>query len=257
MTGGFSRSVVNFDAGARTPAAGALTAIGIALATLFLTPFLFHLPKATLAATIMVAVLSLIDFKAIKRTWSYSKSDFTAMIGTIFGTLVLGVESGIAIGVLSSLVLFLARTSRPHFAIVGRVPGTQHYRNIKRHSVDTLPGVLSIRIDESLYFPNARFLEDTINDAVSLDPQIRHVVIMCSAVNFIDASALESLEHIDNRLRDAGLMLHLSEVKGPVLDRLQRSDFLSHLSGQVFLSQYEADQALAVSPMQNRRQIQI
>lgn len=257
VTGGFSRSVVNFDAGARTPAAGALTAIGIALATLFLTPFLFHLPKATLAATIMVAVLSLIDFKAIKRTWSYSKSDFTAMIGTIFGTLVLGVESGIAIGVLSSLVLFLARTSRPHFAIVGRVPGTQHYRNIKRHSVDTLPGVLSIRIDESLYFPNARFLEDTINDAVSLDPQIRHVVIMCSAVNFIDASALESLEHIDNRLRDAGLMLHLSEVKGPVLDRLQRSDFLSHLSGQVFLSQYEADQALAVSPMQNRRQIQI
>lgn len=257
VTGGFSRSVVNFDAGARTPAAGALTAIGIALATLFLTPFLFHLPKATLAATIMVAVLSLIDFKAIKRTWSYSKSDFTAMIGTIFGTLILGVEAGIAIGVLSSLVLFLARTSRPHFAIVGRVPGTQHYRNIKRHSVDTLPGVLSIRIDESLYFPNARFLEDTINDAVSLDPQIRDVVIMCSAVNFIDASALESLERIDNRLRDAGLMLHLSEVKGPVLDRLQRSDFLSHLSGRVFLSQYEADQALAVSPMQNRRQIQI
>lgn len=244
VTGGFSRSVVNFDAGARTPAAGAYTAIGIALATVFLTPALFFLPKATLAATIIVAVLSLIDLDTIKRTWIYSKSDFTAMLGTILGTLALGVEIGIAIGVLSSLALHLKRTSRPHFAIVGRVPGTEHYRNVKRHSVETTPGVLSIRIDESLYFPNARFLEDTINDAVSVDPSIRHVVLMCSAVNFIDASALESLEQIDHRLREAGLQLHLSEVKGPVLDRLERSDFLEQLSGKVFLSQYDADQTL-------------
>ena len=244
VTGGFSRSVVNFDAGARTPAAGAYTAVGIALATLFLTPFLFFLPKATLAATIIVAVLSLIDLDTIKRTWTYSKADFTAMLGTILGTLVLGVEMGIAIGVLSSLALHLKRTSKPHFAIVGRVPGTEHYRNVKRHAVETTPGVLSIRIDESLYFPNARFLEDTINDAVSLDPSIREIVLMCSAVNFIDASALESIERIDHRLKDAGLRLHLSEVKGPVLDRLQRSDFLKHLSGRVFMSQYEADQKL-------------
>jgi SulP family sulfate permease len=246
VTGGFSRSVVNFDAGARTPAAGAYTAVGIALATLFLTPFLFFLPKATLAATIIVAVLSLIDLDTIKRTWIYSKADFTAMLGTILGTLVFGVEMGIAIGVLSSLALHLKRTSKPHFAIVGKVPGTQHYRNVKRHAVETTPGVLSIRIDESLYFPNARFLEDTINDAVSQDPSIREVVLMCSAVNFIDASALESLERIDHRLRDAGLRLHLSEVKGPVLDRLQRSDFLTHLSGKVFMSQYEADQSFKV-----------
>ncbi len=246
VTGGFSRSVVNFDAGARTPAAGAYTAVGIALATLFLTPFLFFLPKATLAATIIVAVLSLIDLDTIKRTWIYSKADFTAMLGTILGTLVFGVEMGIAIGVLSSLALHLKRTSKPHFAIVGKVPGTQHYRNVKRHAVETTPGVLSIRIDESLYFPNARFLEDTINHAVSQDPSIREVVLMCSAVNFIDASALESLERIDHRLRDAGLRLHLSEVKGPVLDRLQRSDFLTHLSGKVFMSQYEADQSFKV-----------
>lgn len=244
VTGGFSRSVVNYDAGARTPAAGAFTAVGIALATVFLTPALFFLPKATLAATIIVAVLSLIDLDTIKRTWTYSKSDFTAMLGTILGTLTFGVEVGIAIGVLSSLGLHLKRTSHPHFAIVGKVPGTEHYRNVKRHSVETTPGVLSIRIDESLYFPNARFLEDTINDAVSLDPTIRDVVLMCSAVNFIDASALESLEQIDHRLKDAGLRLHLSEVKGPVLDRLQRSDFLENQSGEIFLSQYEADQTL-------------
>ncbi|MBT8458582.1 MAG: sulfate permease [Boseongicola sp.] len=244
VTGGFSRSVVNFDAGARTPAAGAFTAVGIALATVFLTPLLYFLPKATLAATIIVAVLSLIDLETMKRTWTYSKADFAAMLGTILGTLVFGVEIGIAIGVLSSLALHLKRTSQPHFAIVGKVPNTEHYRNVKRHAVETTPGVLSIRIDESLYFPNARFLEDTINDAVSLDPSIREVVLMCSAVNFIDASALESLGQIDHRLRDAGLRLHLSEVKGPVLDRLQRSDFLENLSGKVFLSQYEADRTL-------------
>ena len=241
VTGGFSRSIVNFDAGARTPAAGALTAIGIAIATMFLTPLLFLLPKATLAATIIVAVLTLIDFKTIRQTWAYSKSDFAAMFATIVGTLVLCVELGITAGVLLSLALFLARTSHPHFAIVGRVPETEHYRNVKRHSVETTPGVLSIRIDESLYFPNARFLEDTINEAISERSEIRDVILMCSAVNSIDASALESLQHINLRLKDAGITLHLSEVKGPVMDRLKRSYFLDRLAGNVFLSQFDAD----------------
>ncbi len=241
VTGGFSRSIVNFDAGARTPAAGALTAIGIAIATMFLTPLLFLLPKATLAATIIVAVLTLIDFKTIRQTWAYSKSDFAAMFATIVGTLVLCVELGITAGVLLSLALFLARTSHPHFAIVGRVPETEHYRNVKRHSVETTPGVLSIRIDESLYFPNARFLEDTINEAISERSEIRDVILMCSAVNSIDASALESLQHINLRLKDAGITLHLSEVKGPVMDRLKRSHFLDRLAGNVFLSQFDAD----------------
>ena len=248
VTGGFSRSVVNFDAGARTPAAGAMTAIGIGLATLFLTPLLYLLPKATLAATIVVAVSSLIDLGTIKRTWEYSKSDFAAMLGTILGTLLLGVEIGIAIGVLSSLALFLGRTARPHVAIVGRVPGTEHYRNVKRHDVELTQGVLSVRIDESLYFPNARFLEDTINDAVSLCPETRHVVLMCSAVNYVDASALESLEQINHRLDDAGIKLHMSEVKGPVTDRLEKTDFMAHLTGEIFLSQFEAEQKLRHGP---------
>lgn len=245
VTGGFSRSVVNFDAGARTPAAGAMTAVGIAAATLFLTPALYLLPKATLGATIIVAVVSLIDLDAIRRTWAYSTTDFLAMAGTILVTLGFGVELGIATGVLLSLMLFLNRTARPHVAIVGRVPGTEHFRNIKRHEVETTPGVLSIRVDESLYFPNARFLEDTINEVVAADPCIRDVVLMCPAVNFIDASALESLELISQRLDEAGLKLHLSEVKGPVMDRLKRTDFLEHLSGEVFLSQYKAEQILS------------
>ncbi len=240
VTGGFSRSVVNHDAGAQTPAAGAYTAIAIALATLFLTPLLHYLPKATLAATIMVAVLSLIDLGAIKQIWTYSKSDFSAMLATILVTLGFGVELGIATGVGLSLVLYLHRTSRPHYAIVGQIPGTEHFRNVLRHDVVLTPGVLSIRIDESLYFPNARFLEDTINDEVAKDPSLKHVVLMCSAVNYIDASALESLEMINRRLQDNGLTLHLSEVKGPVMDRLQNTHFLSELSGEIFLHQYEA-----------------
>ncbi len=249
VTGGFSRSVVNFDAGARTPAAGALTAIGIALTTLFLTPLLFSLPKATLAATIIVAVLSLIDVATIKRTWLYSRADAFAMLATIIVTLGFGVEWGITAGVLSSLGLYLNRTAKPHVAIVGRVPGTEHFRNVSRHDVLTTPGIVSIRIDESLYFPNARFLEDTINAALSDRHDVRHVILMCPAVNFIDASALESLERIDQRVRDAGVKLHLSEVKGPVMDRLRGTDFLKDLSGKVFLSQFEAVQEISESMM--------
>ncbi len=240
VTGGFSRSVVNFDAGAATPAAGAFTALGIALATLLLTPLLFFLPKATLAATIMVAVLSLVDLGALKRTWDYSKSDFAAMAATILVTLGVGVEVGVAVGVGLSLVLFLLRTSRPHMAVVGQVPGTEHFRNVLRHKVVTSPKVLTVRVDESLYFANARYLEDRIYDLAAERREITDVVLMCPAVNDIDASALESLEAIVHRLADAGVRFHLSEVKGPVMDRLQRVHFLDHLTGKVFLSQHQA-----------------
>lgn len=240
VAGGFARSVVNFDAGAETPAAGMYTAIGIALATLFLTPLLTNLPQATLAATIIVAVLSLIDFPAIRRVWVYSKADFSAMAATIAGTLFLGVEVGVVMGVVLSLLLHLGRTSRPHMAVVGRVPGTEHFRNVERHQVITSPEILSLRVDESLYFANTRYLEDRIAELVAGRPALKHVVLMCSAVNAIDASALESLEEINHRLHDAGIALHLSEVKGPVMDRLKRSQFLDALTGRVFLSQHDA-----------------
>jgi len=240
VTGGFARSVVNFDAGAQTPAAGVFTAVGIALATLFLTPWLANLPQATLAATIIVAVLSLVDLKAIGRVWRYSKVDFSAMAVTIAGTLFLGVETGIVLGVVLSLLLHLYRSSRPHVAVVGQVQGTEHFRNIERHKVETRPDLVTIRIDESLYFANSRFLEDKVAALVAERPEVKHVVLMCSAINMIDASALESLEEINHRLSDAGIKLHLSEVKGPVMDRLKRTDFLDHLSGRVFLSQFDA-----------------
>lgn len=246
VTGGFARSVVNFDAGAQTPAAGVYTAGGILLASLLLTPALYFLPQATLAATIVVAVLSLVDLGVLRRSWGYSKADFAAVAATLLATLGAGVETGLIVGVGVSLALHLLRTSRPHIAEVGLVPGTEHFRNVHRHAVLTDPRLVSLRVDESLYFANARTLEDRVNLAVAEHPALRHLVLQCSAVNDIDASALESLEAIAQRLHEAGIALHLSEVKGPVMDRLQGSDFLHHLGGPVFLTHYQA--ILALTP---------
>lgn len=244
VTGGFARSVVNFDAGARTPLAGVLTAVGIGLTALLLTPLFHQLPKATLAATILVAVLSLVDLGAIRRTWVYSRKDFAAMLATILTVWLVGVEAGIIAGVALSLLLFLARSARPHFARLGQVPGTHHFRNVKRHEVITSPSVLSLRVDESLYFANARWLEDQIYDMAVTDPQVRHVVLNCAAVNEIDASALESLEALIERLEAAGVQLHLAEVKGPVTDRLKRSTSFCAHAGRLYLSHYDALAAL-------------
>jgi SulP family sulfate permease len=219
--------------------------VGIALASLFLTPLLFSLPIATLAATIIVAVLSLVDLKTPGALWRYSKADFAAHVATIAITLLAGVELGVIAGVGVGLLLYLWRASRPHAAVVGRVPESEHFRNVERHEVFTVPHVLSIRIDESLTYLNARWLEEYVLERVAEKPELRHVILMCSAVNVIDASGLESLEAINHRLGDAGVGLHLSEVKGPVMDRLKRSHFLEELNGEVFLSQSRAFETCA------------
>ncbi|GKW48058.1 SulP family inorganic anion transporter [Halomonas sp. NCCP-2165] len=240
VTGGLSRTVINYDAGARTPMAGVFAALGIGLVTLALTPWLYYLPIATLAATITVAILTLVDIPMLRQTWRYSRSDFAAMAVTILLTLTEGVELGILAGVTLSIGLFLYRTSRPHCALVGLVPGTEHFRNPERHEVETLGHVAFLRVDESLYFANARYLEDTVLELVAARPGLEHVVLICSAVNLIDASALESLDAINARLKEAEVTLHLAEVKGPVMDRLKHSDFLDDLGGRVFLSTYAA-----------------
>ncbi|MFM7800856.1 MAG: SulP family inorganic anion transporter, partial [Limnohabitans sp.] len=244
VTGGFARSVVNFDAGAVTPAAGVYTAVGITLASLFLTPALYYLPQATLAATIVVAVLSLVDFGILKSTWHFSKLDFMAVATTLLATLLVGVESGLVMGVVVSLALFLFRASRPHIATEGLVPGTEHFRNVLRHDVRVSPKLVCLRVDASMFFANARGVEDRINAEVAARPELEHVLLQCSAVNDIDTSALESLEAIASRLKDSGIALHFSEIKGPVMDKLNTTEFLQHLQGQVFLTNYQAIQTL-------------
>ena len=246
VTGGFSRSVVNFSAGANTGLASILTAGLIALTVTFLMPLFYSLPQAVLAAIILVAVTNLFDLKTLRHTWRYSKVDALSLLVTFAAVLVLGIENGILVGIISALVLYLWRTSRPHIAIVGRVGETEHFRNVLRHEVQTCPQVLTVRVDESLYFANAQFLETYLLNAVAERPQVKHLVLVCSAVNFIDSSALESLERLMDELRSAGVTLHLSEVKGPVMDRLRAIGFIDHLGAQhVYLSTHQAMLELA------------
>ncbi|NQV22384.1 MAG: STAS domain-containing protein [Rhodospirillales bacterium] len=241
VTGGFSRSVVNFTAGAVTPLASLVTAALIALTVLFLTPLFYYLPKATLAAIILVAVATLVDFGAARAAWRYNKADALSLAGTFAAVLAFGVEQGIILGAAISIGLYLWRTSRPHMAVVGRVGTTEHFRNILRHDVQTCPHVRAVRVDESLYFANANFLEGAVLHLIADHPEVKHVVLICSAVNFIDASALETLERLTSELRDAGVLLHLTEVKGPVMDKLEGTAFMSELKpGKVYLSTHEA-----------------
>ena len=245
VTGGFSRSLVNFTAGAVTPFASIITAMLIAVTVALFTPLLYFLPKAALAAIIVVAVANLIDLKTLRLAWNYDKADAISLISTFLAVLWLGIELGIIAGTALTIMLYLWRTSRPHVAVVGRVGNTEHFRNILRHEVQTDPRILAIRIDESLYFANTSYLEDTILARVADQPEIEHLVLIMSAVNFIDASALETLETLIGRLRDAGVDTHLTDVKGPVMDRLGRTEFLRHLGDEnVYLSIHDAMQSI-------------
>ena len=246
VTGGFSRSVVNFSAGANTGLASLITAALIAVSVLFLMPLFHHLPQAVLGAVIILAVAGLIDFATPRRLWRYNKADAAALILTFVAVLALGIETGILLGATSTILLHLWRTSRPHMAVVGRVANTEHFRNVLRHETQTLPHVLMLRIDESLYFANAKHIEDFVLCAAAERPQLRHLVLLCSAINFIDASALETLSSLVSELQDAGIQLYLSEVKGPVMDRLARTEFLEQLGHErVFLTTQAAYEKLA------------
>jgi SulP family sulfate permease len=257
VAGGFSRSIVNFEAGAETPAAGAYTAVGIALVALFLTPLLFFLPSATLGATIFVAVLSMVNFKAVKITYAYSPTDGIAMALTIILTLTLGVIVGLIAGIGTSLMMYLYRTSKPHIAIVGQVSGTQSFKNIDRQEVVTSSQILSARVDESLFFPNARFLESRVNELVASNSEIKHFILNCSAVNSIDASGLESLKSINQRLKEGGIVFHLSEVKGPIMDGLKKTQFYKELKDRIHFTHYNAvysiDPSLAKQTMEQEK----
>lgn len=248
VSGSFARSMVNYTAGAKSGLASLITVAVVGLAALFLMPLFHHLPQAVLAAIIIVAVTGLMDIAMPRRLWRYNKADAAALILTFVAVLALGVEKGILLGVGATIALYLWRTSRPHMAVVGRVANTEHFRNVRRHETQTLPHVLLLRIDESLYFANAKHIEDFVLCAAAERPQLRHLVLICSAINFIDASALETLTSLLTRLHDAGIQLHLTEVKGPVMDRLARTDFLKELGPErVFLSTQAAYEKLASS----------
>lgn len=254
MTGGYpingsmSRSAVNFNAGGKTRFVGLLVAMMMALTAVFLTPILKDLPLAVLAALIIVACFSLVDFKNLWETWVYSRADGITAIATFSSVLIFGVQWGVLVGVILAMALHINSTLLPHMPLVGRFPGTEHYRDSGRFNVETNEIIKTLRVDESLYYANARYLEDRVAQVVEESPDLKDLVLMCTAVNRIDASALSSLEEINKRLKSAEIRLHFSDMQSRVKERLFRSNFLDKLSGQIFLSQHEAMEELEPEP---------
>ncbi|WP_254033165.1 SulP family inorganic anion transporter [Planktothrix agardhii] len=242
ITGGLSRSVVNFSAGANTALASIITALFLMLTVLFFTPLFYYLPQTSLAAIILVAVGNLLDFATLKRLWNYNKLDGITWVSTFIAVLLTSAEQGIILGVLISLVLYLSRTSKPHIAVLGRVENTEHFRNILRHPVTTSPHILAIRIDESLYFVNTKYLEDYLLKLVTEQKEVEYLLLVCSGINSIDGSALETLQRLIEDLHQMKIEFYLSEVKGPIFDQLEKVGFVDKLGrDRIFLS---TDQAI-------------
>ena len=245
VSGSLSRTVVNSDAGAKTPMSGVMSSLLMIAVSLYFTSFFQNLPLTILAATIFVSIWKLISFLPFFETWKYSKADGLAMWATFLGVTCIDISTGLVIGIILTFILLLWRISRPHIAVIGLVEGTQHFRNVSRYDVLTTETIASFRIDENLNFLNAHVLKGYIITELSHNPQIQHVVINCSSISNIDLSAVEMLEDLNRELLQLGIQLHLSEVKSPVMDRLNSSRSINMLSGKIFLSHYQAIQTLS------------
>jgi SulP family sulfate permease len=242
--GGMSRTALNTAAGAQTPLASVVTAFTIGALMLLGTQWMERVPVAVLAASIVIAAIGMVDLQALRQAWAYDRADAAALLATAAGVWVLGLELGIALGIALSLATLLLRASTPHIAVIGRIAGTEHFRNVERHGVETIDGVLMLRIDESLYFGNLDAVESRLSLELAKRVQVRDVVLIMSAVNRVDTTAMEVLADINRELALRGIRLHLAEVKGPVQDRLERVPIWRELSGQVFLSVNAAFEAL-------------
>jgi SulP family sulfate permease len=250
VAGGFSRTMVNYAAGARTQAATVVTAVLVGAVALLFTPALAQVPKVARAAIIIIAVSRLIDVRGALTAWRYDRHDGVVLLGTLLGVLVVGIEAGLMLGLVLSLLLYVWRASRPHVAELGRLPGSEHFRNINRYAnLETWPEILLLRVDENLSFANSAFLEETIMERVADKPRLEHLVLVASGINGVDLSALETLAKLAQSLRSAQVTLHLAEVKGPVMDRLKHTALIKEFApGRVFLSAHEAVETLSASP---------
>ena len=246
VAGSFSRTMVNFSAGARSQIAMLIAAFMLAIAVIFLSPWFEHIPKAALAAIILVAVLPLVRLGSIVQTWRYDRGDGIAEIMTLLGVLILGIEVGISLGIIITVIIYLRKASQPHIAVVGRIPETAHYRNIERYHVETWPHLLLLRIDESITFANVNYIDDFIAAQLRRQAKIKHIILIFASVSDIDATALEALESLNRSLQASGMTLNLSEAKGPVLDKLEKTDFFTQLKpGKVFFHTDDAVNELA------------
>lgn len=247
VAGSFSRSILLHDAGSHTRWSLVFVAGFMAMAMGLLAEPLAHLPKPVLAATIILAVLGGFSARPYVQAWRYARTEGLLMVAVSAAVLLWSVAAALALGVLGSIALLLQRTAWPHVARIGRVPGTEHYRNVERFAVECRAEVLGLRIDESLVFTNARGLTDVVLGHVAAHrgehAALKRVLLMMSPVNHIDFSGLTALRELHAALRLAGLGLDLAEVKGPVLDRLRAADWTAWFDGQVYLSQHAGMQA--------------
>ena len=245
VSGSFSRSAVNFNAGARSGMAAVFTALFVLLALLFLTPLLYHLPQAVLAAIIIMAVIGLVNFEAIKHAWHASKHDGIASIVTFVATLLFAphLDKGILVGAGLAILLYLYRTMEPRVAQLGRYhDGT--LRDVKVNpDLPTSPHIVAMRFDGSLYFANVAYFEDTILESVANKPSARFVLVVGDAINQLDASGEEVVHHLVTRLRETGVEIVFSGLKKQVLD-VMRHTGLFDLIGQNNIFATE-DQAIA------------
>lgn len=248
INGSMSRSAVNFSAGGKTPLVGLLVAVFMALTALYLTPILYNLPLSVLSALIIVACFNLLDFGSIWRTWTYSRENGLTALATFLAVLILGVQWGVLAGVVLAMILHIRSSLTPRMPLVGRFPGTEHYRDASKFNVETDETVKTLRIHEALYYANARFLEDRVAEIVSVHPEMTDLILMCTGVSRIDASALSSLTEINRRLKRLKINLHLSEMQSTVRERLYRSNFFETLSGKLYLSQHDAMMDLQAEP---------
>ena len=245
LAASMSRSAVNHSAGAQTTIASIVCAFGVLLTLLLLTPFFYYLPLAVLGAIVVMSVVSMIELEQVRRCWIVNRTDAYSLIATFLTVLIFGIEVGISVGILGSVILVVYRASHPHIAIVGRVGNSEHFRNIKRHQVNTEQGILAIRVDESIYFSNVQCIEDFILSKVAGSSEIKHIVLIFSSVSFVDTTALDAFEALKVKLEEASIQLHLSEVKGPVMDQLEQTRFIEMLTpGQVFFTTDEAFKTL-------------
>lgn len=241
VAGGFGRSMVNLAAGAKTQLASIITVLFVTIVCLFFSSWIATLPKTILGAIIIAAVLPLIKWQDGIHAWHYQKSDGLIWLTTFSAVLISNAETGIIIGIALSLVMYLRRTSQPHIAEVGRYQGSDHFRNVDRHTVTTCPELLLIRVDENLYFANSQYLEDYIRQRLTSKPETKHIILIGSAINHIDYNGYETLLRLMQQLKDNQIQLHLAEFKGPVMDQLLAGKLLQKLpAGKVFFTASDA-----------------
>jgi len=236
VAGSFARTVVNFSSGAVTPVASVITAVLVMVTLVWFAPFFYYLPRAVLAAIIVISAWQLIDVPVIKRIFTFNLIDTITFCCTFLAVLSLGVEMGILVGIAISFVLLIRSSSVPHIIIVGRMGDSEHFRNVERFDTRTSPDVLAMRIDQSIYFVNTRYIESFVLKSVAESPDVKHVILICTATNFIDTSGLEMLEHLCDNLHEVGVTLHLAEVKSAVMDKLKHTDFSEHMRGKIYFT---------------------